>query len=663
MFKHQHGSCEFASCREKLTYFSVTVPDVCGAFRDVRACHFVRFQEQVLRRMDSMKHLLQILVLLLSGLPMVSAQQAAPVRIVETYWGFDGRVTEGEFQPFSLLLDNRSDQPVEGTVSIQKVSGLIRTVGARHEVPVFLGPASRRWVQFYPLISGNLNTWEVRLQTESGLFDLGSKDQPGLVEAERLLKGNEEIRLVTVLLVPAESLQRVPTSIRHMPDDVFPPYSTATHGLHALYMDHVPDWEEPRQSAMLSWLQRGGTLHLLLDSNRQQLRFSGLLAALNEPFPEFAVGAGTVVRQDIQRNELTEEMVNAVAVRKRMQGEENLTAMSQPGWNYARKLSDDDELFQILAQLVEPKHSWFLIALLCITYVGLLYPGGWWFSRREGNRHYHSIAYVLGTVVFFSVLFIFLGQRGYGESTSFRTLMIALAEDSTHWSCLQFSQVFVTEGADCRIEDDSRQTLLASALTEESVDATIISGNTASFSSRIPPFSREPLVARSQIVLPDWEMKVAGFTVNGTELSSLALQVGRRFPFGKNTRVWMIYRDRIWPAEVDEGSGSIRPGNGRRTIAEFLGQDVDTLGFLPVGTPALKDPDAANLQHLEVQMIRRALSNSRQFYSGDIDIPADRILLLVKTDMPASCNFVVSPEMQQTGQILYLKEVPLAEGQ
>jgi hypothetical protein len=98
-------------------------------------------------------------------------------------------------------------------------------------------------------------------------------------------------------------------------------------------------------------------------------------------------------------------------------------------------------------------------------------------------------------------------------------------------------------------------------------------------------------------------------------------------------------------------------------IAEFFGPDVETPGFLPVGTPALKDPEAANLQHLEVQMIRRSLSNSRQFYPGDIDIPADRILLLVKTDMPASCNFVVSPEMQQTGQILYLKEVPLTEGQ
>ena len=632
----------------------------CVEFRDLGRCHFLSFQEQVRRRMDCMKHCLRILLLLLSGLPMVAAQQAAPVRIVEAYWGFDGRVTEGEFQPFSLLLDNTSDQPVEGMLSIQKVSGLIRTVGARHEAPVFLGPASRRWVQFYPYISGNLNTWEIRLQTEAGLFDLGSKDQPDLVDAVRKLNGNEEIRGVTVLLDPAESLQRIPTSIRHMPDDVFPPYSTATHGLHALYMDHVPDWEEPRQSAMLSWLQRGGRLHLLLDSNRQQLRFSGLLAPLNEPFPEFAVGAGTVVRQDIQRNELTEEQVNAVAVRKRMQDEVDRTVVAQPAWNYARRLSEDDELFQILAGSVEPKHWWFLIALLCMAYVGLLYPGGWWFSRREGNRHYHSIAYVLGTVVFFSVMFIFLGKRGYGESTSFRTLMIALAEDSTHWSCLQFSQVFVTDGADCRIQNDARQTLMASALTDESVDATIISGNTASFSSRIPPFSREPLVARSQMVLPDWELKVVDFTVNGAELSSLTLQAGRRFPFGKSTRVWMIYRDRIWPAELDESSGSIRPGGGRQTIAEFFSQE--DMRFIPVGTPNMDDSEAAKSRQLEVQMIRRALSNSRQFYPRDIDIPADRMLLLVMTDLPASGHFVVSPQMQQTGQILYLKEVPLTEG-
>jgi len=443
-----------------------------------------------------------------------------------------------------------------------------------------------------------------------------------------------------------------------MPDDVFPPYTTATHGLYAMYLDHVPDWEEPRQAAMLAWLQRGGRLHLLLDSNRQQLRFSGMLAPLNEPFPEFAVGAGTVVRQDIQRTELTNEMVNAVAAGKRKKETDELTPAGKPQLYDLSRLSNDEELFQNLAKQVEPKHSWFLIACFCLCYIGLLYPGAWWFSQKKGNRHIYSIAYVLGTVLVFSGLFIYLGQRGYGETTSFRSLMIAIPEDATHWSCLQFGQVFVTEGADCRIEDSARQTLMASGLTEEAVDATISSGNNASFSSRLPPFSCEPLVARSQMVLPDWEVRLDDFTVNGTELSSLTLRVGPRFPFDEKLAAWIVYRDRIWPAVVDRESGSIRLTVGSRWIMDFLSTGMEMGGFLPLAVSDDQTEEARSRQ-LDRQLIRRGMSSCRQFYVGDVETPADRIQLLVRTEMPASCNLTLVPTMQQTGQILYLKEVPL----
>ncbi|MFM7834565.1 MAG: hypothetical protein ACKPJD_22425, partial [Planctomycetaceae bacterium] len=54
-------------------------------------------------------------LLLSLALVVLIAQEAAGqtslsarVRIAEASWGFDGRVTAGEFQPVSLLLDNLS---------------------------------------------------------------------------------------------------------------------------------------------------------------------------------------------------------------------------------------------------------------------------------------------------------------------------------------------------------------------------------------------------------------------------------------------------------------------------------------------------------------------------------------------------------------------------
>ena len=59
--------------------------------------------------------------LLCHGVVCGQSVQAGRVRIAETAWGFDGRVTAGEFQPVSLLLDNLSADPVEGLLTLQMV--------------------------------------------------------------------------------------------------------------------------------------------------------------------------------------------------------------------------------------------------------------------------------------------------------------------------------------------------------------------------------------------------------------------------------------------------------------------------------------------------------------------------------------------------------------
>ncbi|MFN9970248.1 MAG: hypothetical protein ACK58T_10155, partial [Phycisphaerae bacterium] len=85
------------------------------------------------------------------------------VRIAESIWGFDGRVVPGQFNPLSILLDNLSQDSIEGQVSFQLVTGMVRESGGVNRETVFLSPNTRRWVQFYPYISRNSGQCRIRL--------------------------------------------------------------------------------------------------------------------------------------------------------------------------------------------------------------------------------------------------------------------------------------------------------------------------------------------------------------------------------------------------------------------------------------------------------------------------------------------------------------------
>lgn len=129
---------------------------------------------------------------------------------------------------------------------------------------------------------------------------------------------------------------------------------------------------------MLAWLKAGGRLHLLLDQNRQTLRFSGPLAALNEPFTEYHVGSGSVTRHEIQRAELSKDIVT-LAVTTQGLSKADLDEIAEyqeqagNGFSYGTSVTDDEDLFYELRQLTQPDHMWWLIFLLSLCYVGLIF--------------------------------------------------------------------------------------------------------------------------------------------------------------------------------------------------------------------------------------------------------------------------------------------------
>ncbi|MFO0975493.1 MAG: hypothetical protein U0996_03800 [Planctomycetaceae bacterium] len=597
-------------------------------------------------------------------------QVSGKVRIVETIWGFDGRTMKGEFQPLSILLDNLSDQTIDGTVELRCNTGLVRRVGGVMQQPLFLGPNSRRWVQFYPYIFGQMVSWDLELQTETETIKFDPIDQSRLIADTQSEEEKEYTYRATVILDPVGMLQRSPTTIKHLPSEIFPPYSTATHGLHAVFLDHVPDWDEPRQAALLGWLQTGGQLHLLLDQNRQTLRFSGILAALNEPFPEFSVEAGTVIRHDYQRGDLTRETVTSISrIRKKpvITNEDSQKAFSTggSGLSWEDLILNDDDLYHSLRKLTEPDHAWAIILLLSLCYVGLLFPGAWIFSQKRRKNYLAPYGAILAVVVVFSGLFLFVGQRGYNEESSIRTLAIAMGQDKTHWSCLDFTHVFVTSGGEYHVSSKNQQALIASGSSDEATDSTTTQGDTATFESLMPPFSSQPVISRRRIETPDWGIRVKSFSATANDLTELQLSCSDKFPT-KDVLCYAIYGSRVYAVAFNAADRTLVMLRQQQAVQSFVSTSNNDEDYT---VPAYQRPTRIVDPKLKFrdESLRRLLQRSLTS-TGVVDLkawslPPGKIRFLVFMPMPRELMLDSDISGEPLGDILFVRDLPMTSEQ
>lgn len=600
----------------------------------------------------------------------------AQVRVVDVIWGFDGRVSAGHFQPLSLLLDNLSGEVLEGKVFIRHPTTASREQrGAILEQPIYLGARSRRWVQFYPYVSVVPDMWDVYLETEAGRIAVQSLDPPRLAaDASRArLMGaatgeNSRVAapeaLPAVFLDPPRNQDRFPTAVRHMPAEIFPPYSTATGGLYAVFLDHVPDWEEPRQQAFLSWLKSGGRLHLLLDSNGRELQFPGLLSVLNEPSPEFRLSSGRVIREDLQRQGLSEDRVKAVVLPKT---ERDALADVQQAFQVTgrgtewQELLNDDDLFSRLRLVVEPRHAWSLIGLLSLVYVGALYPGIWRFSSSKHHSPLKTIGAVLGLSAVFSLLFLWLGRRGYGETQSVLTYMVASAEDDQHWDCLQFSQLFATDGGNFELTSEGQQSLMSAGTQLERSDGVIQSGNSASLKTRLAPYSTEAIRVQRRLQLPDWKAGVVTREITGGSLARLQLRLGPDFPFEDNPVCLAVVGRTICELRLNRATGAAELAGSGTSIDSWLARQPDPgLSMLWSIQDAEAEP-VTEEQVLRSMLLRRCLA-TKHLFVGDVGVSEDSVLLLVHAKLPEAFRLKWNPEVPEDGEVLYMKLLPVGSG-
>ncbi|MEZ6061217.1 MAG: hypothetical protein R3C19_12705 [Planctomycetaceae bacterium] len=610
-----------------------------------------------------------VLATLFGFIPATALAQSdgAKLKIVESIWGFDGRVQPGHFNPVSLLIDNAGDEPVDATASFVETQGLLDDSGGKQLQQVYIAANSRRWVQFYPYIANVYQTdWRLRVGRHS--FD--TLQQPRA--AFRTDLDSEDQAPQAVIFDRPDYQSNQPTTVKHFPEHIFPPYSTVTFGLHTVFLDHVPDWELPRQQAFMSWLKLGGRVHVLKDQRGDFPQFSGELAELSQPFDSFRVGSGQVTRHDVQRSELSADIVNtALSVRtSRTEQEELDKTIDEQSQNQFGNFQDavttpaylDEEIFRSMRRMTQPEHSWPLIFLLAVLYIGSIFPGCWILSQKKQIHFLATYGAIAGLSLVFSLLFLLIGRRGYGESTTLHTLAVAHMEDDTHASLFQWNTLFVTDGDTYTAGGPDQESVYATASGERAVSAGIVAGNAGGMEMRIPPFSAQTFLSRRRVTVPSLVFQINDVELTQSGLKSLMISAGENFAPADGTVFRAIAGARVYRLAWNSDTRTINHVGAISRLSQFTQHRYeDTFTFGPFGPAADVDDDRTEEQRFYDEalpdLVRRSLLDEIEYDPTRFELPADRIRLLVYSPIPETLQVPTSVEARETGWVLFVKDL------
>ncbi|MCA9084729.1 MAG: hypothetical protein KDA81_11765 [Planctomycetaceae bacterium] len=596
-------------------------------------------------------------------------QNTRSLKLVDHVWGFHGRVVPGQFNPLSVLLDNQTDEAIDGEIVLEHLQGLGSVSGGSYVQPVFISPTGRRWVQFYPYIG---SAWQSQWRLRIGEHTIAEVSQSrSIFQTDSEATGGFEPAVV--ILDEDGDYTPEPRTVKHMTENLFPPYATVTFGLHTVFLDHVPDWEAPRQQAFLSWLRHGGNLILLQNRRGEFPQFSGELGDLNQPLNRFAIGSGIVSRRPIQRNELTSGLVSQL-VQLKMRDEDDdafekmLKEKAEASGSYLGQFVDtepstqDESLFREMRELTMPEHAWWLIFLLGLLYIGLIYPGCFLISKRNDLHFLTTYGAIAGLSVVFSLIFLMIGRRGYGENTTLQCLAIARAEDATHWNVLQWSSLFVVTGDQYQVGSPDQQSVHSTGEGMDHVDVQITAGNSGQLQMQIPPYSAHTFMSRRRVPAADWKVRLQEFSNQESGLVQLRLQVGAGFPASDEAEYTLLVGRRLYTLRFDSEQQTLSLFGAKRHLAEYCHPFSD----FDYTSPWTQKKKAETRTETEIffdesqpQLFRRSLLDDLVIHPVDFDLPGDRIRLFVYTPVPEGFDIgtSVDPDIRRSGRILFVKDI------
>lgn len=616
-----------------------------------------------------------MLVAILCCNSAVAQSNGPQLKVVERIWGFDGRVQPGQFNPMSVLLDNQTDADIDATITLQQLSPRLSAGGAQYTEKVYLAATGRRWVQFYPYIAQGYQT-EWKLTIDDGELLINEQLGQTFTQARAVTQKDtpQDTVIPQVIILDVDNSTTRPTTVKHLLENIFPPYATATSGLHTVFLDHVPDWELPRQQAFMSWLKLGGRLHLLQNGRGEFPRFSGPLGELNQPLNRYEISNGTVTRHPIRRDALSESMVRQAMVidslkAKDTEAEKELREQYKKTGQGLSELipidasSTDDELFRGMRELTRPNHAWWLIFLLALSYIGLIFPGCFWVSKRKGRGFIETYGAIIGLAIVFSVLFLIIGRRGYGEATNLQTLAIAKAEDASHWSVFQWNALFVTSGDNYSATAPDQQIVLSIADADSNNGSQITPGNSGKASMQIPPYSSQAFVSRRRVTTNPWKLAIKEINIQLSGMVSLRIDVGENFPINDDTQYMVLVERSLYEMRYTPTSKELTLFGARRRLATYCQPRYDYDRMNPWGQQQ-KEVDKRSEDEIFFddslpQLIQRSLIDDLVDSPANFELPKDRIRLFVYTPVPDDFDLTISASAKRSGRILFCKDLSL----
>jgi len=560
---------------------------------------------------------------------------AADPEIEFFHWGYDGKAVAPAFNPLTVVIHNPGESDLSGELELRRLRSGYWPVGLPIRLPVFVSPAARRPVRFYPYVLGDYDKWRLvwidldgtrrELNTSSWALRLG---QPA-----------------TVLLEEPDRLSGRGGRLRSLDESWFPAVSTATDGLAGVALDHVPRWEAVRRRAFLEWLARGGTLHLLETPDGRPVVFGGDLKVLNGTNPLTRYGAGRVIRQGFGVEEIPDEFPRRAAPRA-------ATDATQPMVMYGFDpfgMIDDRALFSTLRSMTRPRRNWPLIYLACLVYMVVLFPGGFVFG--QGERDYRAVLGMLGvTVVLFSVIFFMIGRRDAAGKLTIRTATVAhhLADGDLEYQ--QWVEAAVTRGGNYRFTHSGRNRLYSTAQNLEKSVGLIEHGGDAALSVDVPPYSSSTFLVRGRLPGKSIELTAVDIQAIGGQLQALVLSTGEGFPSTIRQAAalvggrfyWLVHSDGL--LQLDQPAATM-------THPSYRGDGRLTASFDPE-FDRYREVDEA-YDNMYEALVLRSLGFTDRVSAAHFRLPPGEIRVFVYAETPEMLSVEIDESNDQIGFVLY----------
>ncbi len=379
-----------------------------------------------------------------------------------------GRVT-----PLSVLVHNPGTTPFGGNLQLHRSTGVASRPGAQLVRPCFLAPGSSRWVQFYPHIADNGQTWVLKWGRR-----LSERTE---ITAPRLGAP------ATVLLAASDTVLGARSKFKMFPDELFPPSVAATDALHAVLLDHMPRWGSQTQEAFADWVRCGGIVHVLRTPQGGAPAFRGRLAFLNSEHTRLRHGAGTVVQHATGAAQSSPGKLARTWPTPKLRTAEAPTVFAF-----------DNSVLMALGRAIQPRHRWGIIHFLTLTYV-LLATAVHYLLFRRTRGYATALGWTLALIVVFSAALGAVGRQGYGTHSTALSLAYARPVGDAEYNVTQWTSLFVRKGAAYELTHQSPHNLYATCEQHETVNAAIISGRDGRIVADIPQCSKRTFLHRGRM--------------------------------------------------------------------------------------------------------------------------------------------------------------------